>query len=115
MLALAKKCRFFCAMISCFVTDVDSIFLITGGIFKDSTIHDFDMTLWLSQSPAKKIFAQGQAFDPAVETCGDRDLVLVIIKHLSGSISVIDNGRRCAQGYDQRIEVGHLTLTDLTI
>ncbi|GFS07923.1 LOW QUALITY PROTEIN: inositol 2-dehydrogenase [Elysia marginata] len=76
----------------------------SGGILKDSTIHDLDMALWMAASPARKVYVQGRAFDPDIRSVGDLDLVVVSVEHESGSVSVIDNGRRCAHGYDQRLE-----------
>ncbi|KAK3787357.1 hypothetical protein RRG08_065358 [Elysia crispata] len=76
----------------------------SGGILKDSTIHDLDMALWMTASPARRVYVQGRAFDPDVRSAGDLDLVVVSVEHESGSVSVIDNGRRCAHGYDQRLE-----------
>lgn len=78
---------------------------LSGGILKDSTIHDLDMALWMTSSPAKTVYVQGHAFDPDIRSAGDLDLVVVNVEHESGSVSVIDNGRRCAHGYDQRLEV----------
>jgi len=76
----------------------------SGGIFKDSTIHDLDMALWMTGSPAKKVYVTGNAFNPEIGAVGDLDLVVVNIEHQNGAISVIDNGRKCAHGYDQRLE-----------
>ncbi|RUS91089.1 hypothetical protein EGW08_001114 [Elysia chlorotica] len=62
------------------------------------------MALWMTSSPARKVYVQGRAFDPDIRSAGDLDLVVLSIEHESGSVSVIDNGRRCAHGYDQRLE-----------
>jgi len=76
----------------------------SGGIFKDSTIHDLDMALWMTGSPVTRISVTGQAFHPAIRQAGDLDLVVVTLQHENGAVSVIDNGRQCAHGYDQRLE-----------
>ncbi|XP_005111496.2 uncharacterized oxidoreductase YrbE [Aplysia californica] len=62
------------------------------------------MALWMTGSPATRVYASGQAFHPDVREAGDLDLVVVTIEHASGAVTVIDNGRRCSHGYDQRLE-----------
>ncbi|PVD18405.1 hypothetical protein C0Q70_20954 [Pomacea canaliculata] len=77
----------------------------SGGIAKDSTIHDLDLSLWITGSLPKRVFCQGGAFNPEVRACGDHDLVIVTVQFQNGTICVIDNGRQSAQGYDQRLQV----------
>ncbi|KAK7090396.1 hypothetical protein V1264_010199 [Littorina saxatilis] len=77
----------------------------SGGIVKDSTIHDLDMSLWLSGSRPRRVLCQGQAFDPEVGACGDFDLVVVTVLFDNGVVAVLDNGRQSSQAYDQRLEV----------
>ncbi|KAL8579644.1 hypothetical protein ACOMHN_025596 [Nucella lapillus] len=77
----------------------------SGGIVKDSTIHDLDMALWLSGSKAKRVLCQGHAFNPEVGECGDFDLVVATVMFENGVMAVVDNGRKSAQAYDQRLEV----------
>lgn len=66
------------------------------------------MALWLSGSSAKRVFCQGQAFDPEVGACGDFDLVVATVLFENGVVAVVDNGRKSSQAYDQRLEVGLL-------
>lgn len=77
----------------------------SGGITKDSTIHDLDMALWLSGSTPKVVQCQGQAFHPEVKAAGDFDLVVATVLMDSGAVVVVDNGRKSSQAYDQRLEV----------
>ncbi|RIY01994.1 inositol 2-dehydrogenase [Aureimonas flava] len=78
----------------------------SGGILKDMTIHDFDMArLILGEEPVE-VFATGSVLvDPAIGEAGDHDSISVVMRTASGVQCQILNTRRCAFGYDQRIEV----------
>ncbi|XP_069104126.1 inositol 2-dehydrogenase-like [Argopecten irradians] len=77
----------------------------SGGIIADSTIHDLNFVLLLSGSRPKTVYVQGMHFQPELASIPDMDQVLVTIKHENGTLSLIDNGRLAAYGYDQRLEV----------
>ena len=78
----------------------------SGGIFMDMTIHDFDMAQFLIDSPVEEIFASGAVrVDPAIGQAGDLDTVTILLKFANGVRGVIENCRRTAYGYDQRVEV----------
>jgi myo-inositol 2-dehydrogenase/D-chiro-inositol 1-dehydrogenase len=79
---------------------------VSGGQFRDMTIHDFDMARWLLGEEPVEVFAYGSCLvDPAVGKAGDTDTVMVLMKTASGRQAHINNSRRAAYGYDQRIEV----------
>jgi myo-inositol 2-dehydrogenase/D-chiro-inositol 1-dehydrogenase len=79
---------------------------ISGGIFRDMMIHDFDMAQWLLGEKVVEVFATGSCLvDPAIAKAGDIDTALVTLKTASGILCQISNSRRAAYGYDQRIEV----------
>jgi myo-inositol 2-dehydrogenase/D-chiro-inositol 1-dehydrogenase len=79
---------------------------VSGGIFLDMTIHDFDMARYLSGSDAVEVYARGAVLvDPAIGKAGDVDTAVVILAFQNGCIGVIDNSRRATYGYDQRVEV----------
>lgn len=79
---------------------------VSGGIFLDMTIHDFDMVRYLSGSEVEEVYAVGNVLvDPALEEAGDIDTAIVTLKLENGCLAVIDNSRRAAYGYDQRAEV----------
>ncbi|MCB1335553.1 MAG: inositol 2-dehydrogenase [Roseivivax sp.] len=79
---------------------------VSGGIFRDMTIHDFDMARWLLGEEVETVMAQGSVLvDPAIGKLGDFDSVNVILRTKSGRQAVISNSRRASYGYDQRIEV----------
>lgn len=79
---------------------------VSGGIFLDMTIHDFDMARFLMGCDATEVYAVGGVMvDPAIGEAGDLDTALVTLKFENGALGVIDNSRRAAYGYDQRVEV----------
>jgi myo-inositol 2-dehydrogenase/D-chiro-inositol 1-dehydrogenase len=78
----------------------------SGGIFRDMTIHDFDMARFLlSEEPAAVSASASVLTDPAIGKAGDYDSVTVTLTTASGRHCLISNSRRASYGYDQRIEV----------
>ena len=78
---------------------------VSGGIFCDMTIHDFDMARFVTGSEAVEVYATGAVrVDPAIGEAGDLDTAVVVVTHASGAITTIDNSRRAVYGYDQRVE-----------
>ena len=78
---------------------------VSGGIFKDMMIHDFDMARWLLPEEPVEIYATGSCLvDPAIGEAGDVDTAMVVMKTASGIQCQITNSRRAVYGYDQRIE-----------
>ena len=79
---------------------------VSGGIFLDMTIHDFDIARFLIGSEVEEIFAAGAVMvDPAIGAVGDLDTVIITLKFENGVIGTIDNSRQAVYGYDQRVEV----------
>lgn len=79
---------------------------VSGGMFLDMTIHDFDMARYLSGSEVKEVFAAGAVLvDPAIGKAGDIDTAIITLKFENGAIGTIDNSRKAIYGYDQRVEV----------
>ncbi len=79
---------------------------VSGGIFNDMTIHDFDMARFVTGSEVVDVFAHGAVLvDPAIGEVGDFDTVVVTMRHENGAITTIDNSRQAVYGYDQRVEV----------
>jgi myo-inositol 2-dehydrogenase/D-chiro-inositol 1-dehydrogenase len=79
---------------------------VSGGQFRDMTIHDFDMARWLLGEEPIELFAYGSCLvDPAVAKVGDTDSAMVVMKTKSGRLCHINNSRRASYGYDQRLEV----------
>jgi len=78
---------------------------VSGGMFKDMSIHDFDMARWLLGEEPVEIFAAGGCLvDPAIGEAGDIDTAKILLRTASGTICLISNSRRSGYGYDQRIE-----------
>jgi myo-inositol 2-dehydrogenase/D-chiro-inositol 1-dehydrogenase len=78
----------------------------SGGLFRDMTIHDFDMARWLLGEEIAEVQAAGSVLvDPEIGKRGDIDSANVILKTASGRQCAISNSRRATYGYDQRIEV----------
>ena len=79
---------------------------VSGGIFLDMAIHDFDMARYLSISDVEEVYAQGAVLiDPAIGDIGDVDTAIITLRFKNGALGVIDNSRQAAYGYDQRAEV----------
>jgi len=78
----------------------------SGGIFRDMTIHDFDMARYLLGEEIDSVTAQASVLvDKAIGEAGDYDSVSVMLQTASGKHATISNSRRATYGYDQRIEV----------
>jgi myo-inositol 2-dehydrogenase/D-chiro-inositol 1-dehydrogenase len=79
---------------------------VSGGLFRDMTIHDFDMARWLLGEEPVEVFAYGASLvDPAIGAAGDIDSAMVLLRTAGGRMAHINNSRRASYGYDQRIEV----------
>jgi len=79
---------------------------VSGGIFLDMTIHDFDMARYLIGSEVSEIYAAGGVMvDPEIGKAGDIDTAVITLRFANGTIGTIDNSRRAVYGYDQRVEV----------
>ena len=78
---------------------------VSGGIFRDMTIHDFDMARFVTGSEVESVYAVGSVtVDPAIGEAGDLDTITVLLTHADGTITTIGNCRAAAYGYDQRVE-----------
>ncbi|WP_101910284.1 inositol 2-dehydrogenase [Marasmitruncus massiliensis] len=79
---------------------------VSGGMFLDMTIHDFDMVRYLSGSDVTEVYVNAAVLvNPEIGRAGDVDTAIITMKLASGALAVIDNSRRAAYGYDQRAEV----------
>lgn len=79
---------------------------VSGGIFLDMTIHDFDMARYLIGSEVTEVFVAGDAMvDPEIGKMGDIDTAIITLRFENGVIGTIDNSRQASYGYDQRAEV----------
>jgi len=78
---------------------------VSGGIFMDMMIHDFDMARYVSGSEVVEVYARGAVrVDPRIGAAGDVDTAVVLLTHADGTFTTIDNSREAVYGYDQRLE-----------
>jgi len=78
---------------------------VSGGMFLDMTIHDFDMARF-QVGEVEEVFALGGVLvEPALNEFGDIDTNIVTLKFANGAVGAIDNSRKAVYGYDQRLEV----------
>jgi myo-inositol 2-dehydrogenase/D-chiro-inositol 1-dehydrogenase len=79
---------------------------VSGGIFRDMTIHDFDLARFiLGDDPVEEVYATGSIMvEPQLQDLGDVDTAMVVMKAASGALVHINNSRRAVYGYDQRVE-----------
>ena len=79
---------------------------VSGGLFRDMMIHDFDMANFLMGAAPATVSAVGTSIvDPAIGQAGDVDTAVVTLTYADGRIAVIKNSRRAVYGYDQRVEL----------
>lgn len=79
---------------------------VSGGIFVDMTIHDFDMARFLMGDEVEEIYtAAAVHVDPEIGEAGDLDTALLVLRFRNGVIGTIDNSRRAPYGYDQSVEI----------
>ena len=79
---------------------------VSGGIFLDMTIHDFDMARYLIGDEVVEVYAAGGVrVDPKIGEAGDIDTTVITLRFENGVIGTIDNSREAVYGYDQRVEV----------
>ena len=78
----------------------------SGGLFLDMAIHDFDMACFLNENPVESVYSTGSVFgDKQIKNLGDVDTAVTTLNFENGSIATINNSRKAAYGYDQRVEV----------
>lgn len=78
---------------------------VSGGIFLDMTIHDFDMARYVTGSEVAEVYARGWvSVEEEIGAAGDYDTVTVMLTHENGVVTTIDNCRQSSYGYDQRVE-----------
>lgn len=79
---------------------------VSGGIFLDTSSHDYDVIRWLSGSEARSIVADGVTTAyPELEALGDKDTTMTIIRLANGALAHVDACRVSVYGYDVRAEV----------
>ncbi len=79
---------------------------VSGGLFRDMTIHDFDMARFLLGEEVISVNTMASCLvDSTISEAGDVDTAVMTLTTASGKLAQISNSRRASFGYDQRIEV----------
>jgi myo-inositol 2-dehydrogenase/D-chiro-inositol 1-dehydrogenase len=79
---------------------------VSGGMFMDMTIHDFDMARYIVGSEVTEVYTNATVLvDPEIGKAGDVDTAIITLSFANGAIGVIDNSRKAVYGYDQRVEI----------
>jgi myo-inositol 2-dehydrogenase / D-chiro-inositol 1-dehydrogenase len=78
-----------------------------GGLFRDMTIHDFDLARFmLCEEPVEVFALAGALIDPALgKELNEVDSAMIIMRTASGKQCHINNSRTAVYGYDQRVEL----------
>lgn len=77
---------------------------VSGGIFRDMTIHDFDMARFFIPEIVEVYAAGENIFSDDIKDLGDYDGAVVTLRGANGELVSITNSRRANYGYDQRLE-----------
>ena len=79
---------------------------VSGGMFKDMSIHSIDVLRWFLEEEIDEVFAEGCVLiDKRIKSIPDYDTMSAILKSKSGILCQIINSRRHTPGFDQRIEI----------
>ena len=76
----------------------------SGGLFRDMTIHDFDMARFFLGEVVEVQAMGANLIEPYIAEAGDIDSAVVVLRGAGGELCQIVNSRRCSFGYDQRLE-----------
>jgi myo-inositol 2-dehydrogenase/D-chiro-inositol 1-dehydrogenase len=78
----------------------------SGGLYRDSSIHDFDALRWVTGIEVEEVYADGsvRGFD-AFARHGDIDTGAVILRLTDGTLGVLGQTRHDPRGYDIRMEI----------
>jgi myo-inositol 2-dehydrogenase / D-chiro-inositol 1-dehydrogenase len=79
---------------------------VSGGMFLDMTIHDFDMARFIVGSEVEEVYVSAAVMvDEKIGEAGDVDTAIITLRFENGALGVIDNSRKAVYGYDQRLEI----------
>ncbi|MEW2316559.1 Gfo/Idh/MocA family protein [Streptomyces bauhiniae] len=78
----------------------------SGGIFRDCSVHDFDMIRWVTGREVTEVYAVGGNRGAAyIGEAGDADTTSAVLTLDDGTIAVVSNSRHNARGHDVRMEL----------
>ena len=79
---------------------------VCGGIFFDTSVHDFDMARYLAGHEIEEVYATGSVMvDERIGQLGDLDTTMITLRFANGAVGSINNSRQTGFSYDQRVEV----------
>jgi myo-inositol 2-dehydrogenase/D-chiro-inositol 1-dehydrogenase len=79
---------------------------VSGGIFRDCSVHDFDAIRWVTGREVVEVYAVGgNQGDPFFREVGDSDTVAITLTLDDGSLALVSNSRYNSRGYDVRLEL----------
>ncbi|WP_426225215.1 Gfo/Idh/MocA family oxidoreductase [Pseudarthrobacter sp. DSP2-3-2b1] len=93
--------------VTCDMTPPPVEFLATsGGLFRDCSVHDFDILRWLTGREIVEVYARGSNNgDPAIGAVGDVDTALAVITFDDGTVGTVSASRYNGAGHDVRLEI----------
>jgi myo-inositol 2-dehydrogenase/D-chiro-inositol 1-dehydrogenase len=93
--------------VTCDMTPPPVEFLATsGGLFRDCSVHDFDILRWLTGREIVEVYAKGSNNgDPAIGDVGDVDTALAVITFDDGTVGTVSASRYNGAGHDVRLEI----------
>ena len=93
--------------VTCDMTPPPVEFLATsGGLFRDCSVHDFDILRWLTGREIVEVYSRGSNNgDPAIGEVGDVDTALAVVTFDDGSIGTVSASRYNGAGHDVRLEI----------
>ncbi|MDW4910199.1 Gfo/Idh/MocA family oxidoreductase [Streptomyces sp. ADMS] len=78
----------------------------SGGIFRDCSVHDFDIIRWVTGREVTEVYAVGgNRGADYIKEAGDADTTGAILTLDDGTIAVVSNSRHNARGYDVRMDL----------
>ncbi|MFL5689983.1 MAG: Gfo/Idh/MocA family oxidoreductase [Chloroflexota bacterium] len=84
----------------------DAYIPVSGGLFRDSSIHDFDALRWVTGLEVEELFAAGSVRGfPIFERYDDVDTGAVILRMTDGTLAILGQTRHDPRGYDIRMEL----------
>ncbi len=83
----------------------DAYIPISGGLFRDSSIHDFDALRWFTGAEVDEVYAIGavRGFEVFAQN-DDVDTAVATLRMSDGSLAVLSQTRHDPRGYDVRME-----------
>ncbi len=84
----------------------DEYIPVSGGLFRDSSIHDFDALRWVTGHEVVELYADGsvRGFEVFARN-GDVDTAAVVLRLDDGTLAVLGQTRHDPRGYDIRMEI----------